>query len=243
MPLDNPFMRRQSGPPPIVPDGAVPRTRPAVYSGVQPGTTYATQATSLDAQPQPAATTTSAPGPNVKVTDGSSHYLPGYVDPGTGQPVPVPKPPGPTEPPTPVPMPKPPGPPGGGNTGIVPPGLANYQPPGSQFSPGNVVSTNLNDLLSSGSRYIENARQRGREEAASRGLLNSSIAAGAAERSGIEASMPILDQIMGLNNQREAQANQSLEAQRDRQFQSEFALLEGNIQDWLHNLTENLMVS
>lgn len=133
----------------------------------------------------------------------------------------------------PQPLPEPA--PGTGAPGGVPPGLANYAPPTHDFSPGQVVGNSLDNLLSSENRYIQNARQRGREEAASRGLLNSSISAGAAERSGIEASMPILDQIMGLHNNREGMANASLEAQRDRMFQSEFAVLDANVQDWLHN--------
>jgi hypothetical protein len=113
--------------------------------------------------------------------------------------------------------------------------LADYLPPGKQFSAQAVVGDSLNNLLSSGSRYIENARQRGREGAASRGLLNSSISAGAAERAGIEASMPILDQMMGLQRQREQNAFGADQSQRDRLFQSDFALLNANIQDWLGN--------
>lgn len=120
-----------------------------------------------------------------------------------------------------------------------PPTLDSYLPPGSQFSPGDVVGNSLENLLAPGSRYIDNARQRGREEAGRRGLLNSSIAAGTAERSAIEASMPILDQIMGLHRQREGQAHQSTEAQRDRQFQSEFSLLNANVQDWLNSSQYN----
>lgn len=117
--------------------------------------------------------------------------------------------------------------------------VGNPLAPNPSFSPYNVVTDNINNLLSSDSRYIQNARQRGLEQANSRGMLNSSIAAGASERSAIEAAQPILNNIMGLTSQRESQANQSLESQRNRQFQSEFALLDANIQDWVNNQNFN----
>lgn len=64
---------------------------------------------------------------------------------------------------------------------------------------------NLDQLLSREGSYIANARRRGLEGANARGLLNSSLAQGAAQRSATEAAQPILSEIMGLNNQREAQ--------------------------------------
>lgn len=54
-----------------------------------------------------------------------------------------------------------------------------------------LVATQLNDLLDSDSRYIQNARRRAMEQANSRGLLNSTASAGAAERAAIEAGMGI----------------------------------------------------
>ena len=54
-----------------------------------------------------------------------------------------------------------------------------------------LVSEQLTGLLDRGGRYIENAQRRGLEQANRRGLLNSSIAAGSAERAAIEAGMPI----------------------------------------------------
>jgi len=54
-----------------------------------------------------------------------------------------------------------------------------------------LVDTQLNNLLSSDSRYIKNARIRGMEYANSRGQLGSSFSAGAAERAAIEAGLPI----------------------------------------------------
>lgn len=174
--------------------------------------------------------------------------------PGAGNGVPV-RPPYPDNP---IAMPKPiPGLPGnGGPPPVAPnqPPLSGYIPgtgtgsagtvnnplaPNQSFSPYSVVTDNMNNLLDSESRYIQNARRRGLEQANNRGMLNSSIAAGASERSAIEAAQPILNNIMGLTSQRESQANQSLEAQRDRQFQSEFALLDANIQDWISNQDYN----
>lgn len=167
-------------------------------------------------------------------------------------PTPVPKPPvnGAIPPKPPYPEPTTPGRPGTGQPGPGTSGLGGYIPgtgtgpdgtagnplaPNQSFSPYSVVTDNINNLLSSDSRYIQNARQRGLEQANARGMLNSSIGAGAAERSAIEAAQPILNNIMGLTSQRESQANQSLENQRNRQFQSEFALLDANIQDWINN--------
>ena len=69
---------------------------------------------------------------------------------------------------------------------------AGYKAP-DVYAPGKkaTVSGQLQGFLESGSPYVRAARQRGREEAASRGLLNSSIAAGAAERSAIETALPV----------------------------------------------------
>lgn len=72
----------------------------------------------------------------------------------------------------------------------------------------------LDQLLSSGGSYLQNAQRRGLETAGARGLLNSSIASGAAERAAVESSMPILNQIMGLQGQREQQDWQANQANR-----------------------------
>lgn len=56
------------------------------------------------------------------------------------------------------------------------------------------VRGQITDLLDSGSRYIERARHFGREAAASRGLLNSSLSAQAAEAAAIDAGLPIASQ-------------------------------------------------
>lgn len=57
----------------------------------------------------------------------------------------------------------------------------------------------LEQVIGSGSPYITNARQRGMEMAATRGGINSSIAAGAAERSALEAAAPLAQQAVQLD--------------------------------------------
>lgn len=57
-----------------------------------------------------------------------------------------------------------------------------------------------NDVLNSDNAYIKNARQMGLEHASNRGLLNSSIAAGASQRAAIEASQPIAQSIYARGN-------------------------------------------
>ena len=71
----------------------------------------------------------------------------------------------------------------------------------------DTVQWQMDNLLDKQSRYITSARQRGTEQAAGRGLLNSSIAAGTAERAAIDAALPIAQQdastyfSQGINNQ------------------------------------------
>ncbi len=61
------------------------------------------------------------------------------------------------------------------------------------YTPGEsaTVEGRLKGLLSSGSPYVEAARQRAVEAANARGLLNSSMAATAGEKAAIESSLPI----------------------------------------------------
>lgn len=127
--------------------------------------------------------------------------------------------------------------PGNANPYNPVPGVTNANPyaPPSSYSPGNVVTDNLNNLLASDGAYMTNARQRGLEQAASRGMLNSSIAAGTSQRAALEAAQPILSNIMGLTSQRESQAFSSSEAQRERQFQAEYASMNAQLQDWMAN--------
>lgn len=78
--------------------------------------------------------------------------------------------------------------------------LNNYftttQMPQQQAAPtfasgAETVRGNLESMLAPGSTYIDNARRRGIEQAATRGGVNSSIAAGASERAAIEAATPL----------------------------------------------------
>lgn len=61
----------------------------------------------------------------------------------------------------------------------------------------------MDELLSSGGSYMTNALRSGMSLANSRGLMNSNMAAGMAQKSAIESSMPILNEIMGLTGSRE----------------------------------------
>ena len=75
------------------------------------------------------------------------------------------------------------------------------------------VAGQLNTLLNSDSRYIQSARDKGMETANSRGLINSSIAAGTSERAAIDAALPIAtqDSTVNANAAQSAQtANQDL---------------------------------
>lgn len=82
-----------------------------------------------------------------------------------------------------------------------PPGTAGSQPPGTpgslgldfmrQVTPDELVRNQLQGLLDSNSPYMTNARLRGQEFANSRGMLNSSLAAGTSQRSALEAALPI----------------------------------------------------
>lgn len=56
------------------------------------------------------------------------------------------------------------------------------------------VANNLTGLLASNSRYIQSARAAGQNSANKRGLLNSSISAGAGEAAAINAALPIASQ-------------------------------------------------
>lgn len=97
-----------------------------------------------------------------------------------------------------VPMPKPPARPVTG-TNLPPSGFGVGNAQGGtlgldfmrQVTPNELVQNQLQGLLSQNSAYMNNARLRGMETAARRGLGNSSIAAGASQRSALEAALPI----------------------------------------------------
>lgn len=60
-----------------------------------------------------------------------------------------------------------------------------------------LMGQRLGALLDSNSRYMRSARNRGLEQAGSRGMLNSSMAAGNAQRAAIDAGAPIAAQEAG----------------------------------------------
>lgn len=80
--------------------------------------------------------------------------------------------------------------------GALPTGIQGTQNRAYTRTPqeSELVENRLTNLLSRDNPYIGNARIRAEEMANSRGLLNSSMAAGAAERSAIEAGLPIASQ-------------------------------------------------
>ena len=73
---------------------------------------------------------------------------------------------------------------------------------------GATVAKNLEGLLASGSPYIEAARAGAQRQANSRGLLNSTMAATAGEKAGIESALPIAQQDAGFRQQQELATQQ-----------------------------------
>lgn len=76
-----------------------------------------------------------------------------------------------------------------------------------EVQPEDTVAWQMDKLLDEQSPYITQARQTGKEYAASRGLLNSSMGAQASQRAAIESALPIAQQdastyfSQGINNQ------------------------------------------
>jgi hypothetical protein len=120
------------------------------------------------------------PAPGTTMHTGGND--PAYPIPGANRPPPIPPVPGTTPPP-----------------GSVPP-----QQPQSSFAAGDVVNQILNGFLDG--PYAADARRRGMEQANARGMLNSSMSAGASERAALESVSPFVQQAMGLINQRENNA-------------------------------------
>ena len=59
----------------------------------------------------------------------------------------------------------------------------------------------LDQVTGANSPYLANAHRRGLEVAATRGGINSSIAAGSAERAALEAAMPLVQQGLAIDQQ------------------------------------------
>jgi len=86
-------------------------------------------------------------------------------------------------------------------TGAAPVADAQYAKPlaginGGMINPNDSTNaaSQLNAITASGSPYMEQARQQGMLSAASRGLQNSSLGAGAAEASAVQAAAPLAEQ-------------------------------------------------
>lgn len=67
----------------------------------------------------------------------------------------------------------------------------------------STVQGQLLGLISSGSKYLEQARKNAAQSANARGMLNSAFAAGAGERAAIQAALPIAQQDAATFNQRD----------------------------------------
>ena len=116
-----------------------------------------------------------------------------------------------------------------------------YQP---GMAPAQVIQDITSQLLDPNGAYIANARQRGLETAARRGLGNSSIAAGASQRAAIDAVQPLVSEATGIFNRREGEAFEAeqtirqqmftaMENQRDRDQQ----ITMSQVQNWLNDQT------
>lgn len=145
-------------------------------------------------------------------------------------------------------------------TGVVPPPTVSAPslPPieGQQFvagtqqpldgtgvgglAPTQVVQDTVSQILNQSNPYITSARRHGLEAANARGLMNSSIAAGASERAAIDASMPLVQQSMGLFGDREQRAFQGQQSQLDRLQGVNNAMLQSQLQERQAQLKSHL---
>lgn len=71
------------------------------------------------------------------------------------------------------------------------------------------VQTSLDYFMNPNSSYMQQAKQQGLNLAAERGGINSSIAAGASQRSAIETAMPLAQQALGMQSQRDAAVSEN----------------------------------
>ena len=154
---------------------------------VRPPQTSSTQALPATSSPQTTASAPATPRPRIM-----SGPLPANQTPVTTPPPPTP--PGTTRPtPTPAqPLP---------NSSPVQTldwqtrmQAGNTDAQTRQVQGNETVAQQLTDLTAGDSRYIDIARDKARREASGRGMMMSSMAAGNAERSAIEAAMPIAQQ-------------------------------------------------
>lgn len=107
-------------------------------------------------------------------------------------------------------------------------GVGMYTPVADEAS---IVNNYLSQLIGADSPLMRNARTLGIEHAAARGLQNSSIAAGNAQRAALDAALPLAQQAVDMFNQRENRQWTSSENRLDRQQQLTMA----EVQNWLNN--------
>lgn len=101
-----------------------------------------------------------------------------------------------------------------------------YNPTGDAA---NIVNSHLDTILGSNNALMRNAQTQGLEQAASRGLQNSSIAAGAAQRAALDYAMPLVGHAQDTFNQREHRGWQTGERLGTQDWQSGESALE---RDW-----------
>lgn len=86
--------------------------------------------------------------------------------------------------------------------------------------PNQIVQNSLSSFEDAGSRYMTDAARRGLEVAGSRGLLNSTIASGSAQRAALESVAPFVQQAVDISNMREGQSFNNAQNALARQQQS-----------------------
>lgn len=86
---------------------------------------------------------------------------------------------------------------------------------GTPLSGTQQVQQSLQTFLDPNSDYMRNAAQRGVEMAATRGGVNSSIAAGASQRAALEAAQPLVQQAVSIDQQKQNAATENWLAQQN----------------------------
>lgn len=118
-----------------------------------------------------------------------------------------------------------------GTGGNLPPNPSQVNLQGG-FSPANVVTDTMNQIVDPNGAYIRNARRRGLEQAAMGGnRAGGSIAAGASQRAALESAAPLFNAAMQLQGQREGFAFQGEQNQLERNRDYTRAQLE----DWANS--------
>lgn len=97
------------------------------------------------------------------------------------------------------------GPANSGDVGAIIRALQAQFGPGNRGSGNDLVQNAVSGILNQGNPYISRARSRALDFASQRGMLNSSMAAGAAEGAAIDAAMPLIQESLGITNRREGE--------------------------------------